>query len=242
MTCDAALDASPYRFDVKTSSTMPLPLAPFFAFVLGVFLAWRSRAETNHDEGVWNFQTQAVALYAALVFAPVAGYFAAFASDWSYAYFIDGRAIPSAISLTLVLVAAGAVVGGFVTGRRALERHAPNELVWLAGAPTAFVVVVFAALHNRFGVDATYEQFVSDFGREPLFTSRLGFAVVWMNSIVVTGAVFTARWLAPRLQPGQTTPQPVLSVPVSPNIGHDGGDEGGDEGGKRFLGRPKTPR
>lgn len=217
---------------------MPLPLAPLVAFIVGVFLAWRSRAEMNHEEGVWNSQTLAVALYAALVFAPAAGYFALFAPDWSFAYVIDGRHVPSAISLAIVLVSASAVVGGFITSRRALERHAPNELVWLAGCPMALVVVAIAALHNRVGISATYEQFVRDFGCEPIFTSRLGFAVAWMNGIIVAGASLTARWLAPSsalvAQPGQTPPVPVPSAPVISTTE--------EEAAKRFLGRPNAPR
>jgi len=213
---------------------MPLALAPLVGFIVGVFLAWRSRAEANHDEGVWNSQTRAVTLYAALVFAPAAGYFAAFAPDWSFAYFIDGRVIPSAVSLALVLVSASAVVGGFITSRRALERHAPNELAWLAGCPLALVVVTIAALHNRVGVDATYEQFVGDFGCEPIFTSRLGFAIAWMDAIVIVGAGLTARWLVPPSQPGQTPPVSVPAPPVILNTD--------DERAKRLLGRPKAPR
>ena len=220
---------------------MPLPLAPFIAFVIGVFLAWRSRAEKTPEDGVWNSQTQAVALYAFLVFAPAAAYFATFASDWSFAYFIDARTVPSAISLTLVLIAAASVVAGFITSRRALERHAPNELAWLAGCPLALVVIAIAALHNRVGIDASYEQFMAGFGCEPIFTSRLGIAVALMNAIVVTGAGLTARWLAPPAphpprssEPGQTAPVPVPPVPVMSNTE--------DEAAKRFLGRPNAPR
>lgn len=213
---------------------MPLPLAPLIAFVIGVSLAWRTRAETSEDDSVWNTPTLAVTLYALFVFAPVAGYFAAFAPDWSLAYLVDGRLFPSALALALVLVAAGAVVGGFVAGRRAIERHAPGELAWLAGCPLAVVLVVVAALYDRLGVDATYDQFVSDFGREPLFTSRLGLAVAWMDGIVAAGAIVTARWLVPNRQPGQTLPPPSRSVPVAPVPE--------EEGAKRFLGRGKAPR
>lgn len=213
---------------------MPLPLAPFIAFAIGVFLAWRSRAETNQDEATWNPQMLAVALYAALVFAPAAGYFAAFATDWSFAYFVDGRLVPSALSLTLVLLSAAAVVGGFVAGRRALARHAPGELAWLAGGPLALVLVAIVAVHDRLGVDATYDRFVSNFGRVPLFTSRLGLAVVWMDGIVASGAVLTARWLAPNRPTGQTPPIPVRSAPVTPVTQ--------DDDPKRFLGRGRPPR
>lgn len=212
---------------------MPVPLAPFIAFAIGVLLAWRARAETNQEESAWNPHMLAVALYAALVFAPAAGYFAAFATDWSFAYFVDGRLVPSALSLALVLLSAAAVVGGFVASRRALERHAPGELAWLAGGPLAIVLVAVVAVHDRLGVDATYDRFVSNFGREPLFTSRLGLAVLWMNGIVAAGAVLTARWLAPSRLPRQTPPIPVRSAPVTPITQDDP---------KRFLGRGRAPR
>lgn len=213
---------------------MPLPLAPFIAFAIGVFLAWKTRTETNESDSLWNAHAAAVALYAALVFAPVAGYFAAFATDWSFAYFIDGRLVPSAISLLLVFVAAGSVVAGFVAGRHALGRHAPGELAWLAGLPLGVALVFVIAMYDRLGVDATYDQFVSNFGREPLFTSRLGLAVVWMDGIAAVGAIITARWLAPNQQPGQTPPVPVRPAPLASVTD--------DDAQRRFLGRGKTPR
>lgn len=217
---------------------MPLPLAPFIAFIIGVFLAWRSRAEMNPNEGVWNYQTHAVTLYAVLVFAPAAGYFAMFAPDWSFAYLIEGRQVPSALSLTIVLASASAVVGGFIASRRALERHAPNELAWLAGCPLALVIIALAALHNRVGIAATYEQFTLEFAREPIFTSRLGFAIAWIDGIIIAGASFTARWLvpssAPPSRPGQTPPLAVPPVPVISTTE--------DDAAKRFLGRPTAPR
>jgi hypothetical protein len=213
---------------------MPLPLAPLIAFTVGVLLAWLSRTETNHDEPLWNDSARAVVLYALFVFAPVTAYFAAFATDWSFAYLVDGRHVPSALSLALVLLAASAVVGGFFAGRRALERRAPSELVWLAGCPVALVLVAVAAAANRLSIDATYDQFANDFGLEPLVTSRLGVALVWMDGIVVAGAVLTARKLAPGEQPRQTAPAPVLAAPV------DQVDHG--EGPARFLGREGTRR
>lgn len=213
---------------------MPIPLAPFIAFAVGVFLAWRSRAETNEDDSLRSAPVRAVVLYATLVFAPVVGYFATFATAWSFAYFVDPRLVPSAISLTLVLLSAVAVVGGFVASRRALIRHAPGELAWLAGGPLTLVLVTIVALHGRLGVDATYERFVGHFGREPLFTSRLGVALVWMDSIVAAGAIVTARWLTPNQAPGQTLPLPVRSAPVTPTPPNDDPT--------RLLGRRKTPR
>lgn len=217
---------------------MPLPLAPLVAFIIGVVLAWRSRAEMNPNDSVWNYQTQAVALYATLVFAPAAGYFAMFAPDWSFAYFIDGRQVPSAISLTIVLISSFAVVGGFISSRRALQRHAPNELAWLAGCPLALIIIALAALHNRVGIAATYEQFTLNYGCEPIFTSRLGFACAWLDGIIVAGASLTARWLVPNVtqasQPGQTALVPPPPVPVISTTEADAA--------KRFLGRINTPR
>lgn len=213
---------------------MPTPLAPLFAFAIGVFLAWRSRAETNAHPSVWNPQVAAVALYASLVFAPATGYFAVFATDWSFAYLVDGRLVPSALSLTIILLGVLALVGGFVAGRHALERHAPSELAWLAGCPLAIVLLVVAALYDRLGVAATYDQFVSNFGREPLFTSRLGLALLWMDGIVAAGAVLTLRWLAPNQPPGQTAPAPVPAAPVVSIAQEDGP--------KRFLGHGRPPR
>ncbi|HVK70903.1 MAG TPA: hypothetical protein VM694_40890 [Polyangium sp.] len=219
---------------------MPAPLAPFFGFALGVLLAWLARFEDSHDErpgaSSWDRPTLAVALYALLVYAPVSAYFAVFAADWSFAYLVDGRAIPSALQLLLVLLDAAAPVLGFLAGRRSLAHRSLAALAWLAALPLAVATIPLVALHARFGIDATYDQVQSDFGTRPLPGSPLGYAVLWMDVILVAGAVFTARTLStidasavlpPR--PGQPTPPVLPSEPLS-------------EEPPRFLGRPRRPR
>ncbi len=213
---------------------MPVTLAPLVGFALGVLLAWLSRTEPSSDEPWRDPSSLAVALYALIVFAPVTAYFAAFAGDWSFAYLIDARRVPSAVSLVLVVLATSALIGGFFAGRKALERRAPNQLAWLAAAPLAITVVVIAALHDRFGVDATYDQFTSDFGRKPLVTSPLGLAVLWMDGIVAAGAVLTARALSPAQRSGQTPPVPIMAATTPPTVP--------DEGPRRLLGQRRPSR
>ncbi|TKD08378.1 hypothetical protein [Polyangium fumosum] len=219
---------------------MPAPLAPLFGFTLGVLLAWLARFEDSLDErpvaSSWDRPTLAVALYALLVYAPVSAYFTVFAADWSFAYLLDGRALPSALQLLLVLLDAAAPVLGFLAGRRALARRSLAALAWLAALPLAAATVPLVALHARFGIDATYDQVQSDFGTRPLPGSPLGYAVLWMDGILVAGAVFTARTLstidasaALPARPGRPAPPVLPSEPPS-------------EEPPRFLGRPRRPR
>ncbi|MDC0747244.1 hypothetical protein [Polyangium mundeleinium] len=218
---------------------MPAPLAPLFGFALGVLLAWLARFEDSPDErgaSSWDRPTLAVALYALLVYAPVSAYFAVFAADWSFAYLVDGRAIPSALQLLLVLLDAAAPVLGFLAGRRALARRSLAALAWLAALPLAAATIPLVALHARFGIDATYDQVQSDFGTRPLPGSPLGYAVLWMDVILVAGAVFTARTLSTidasaelPARPGRPAPPVLPSEPLS-------------EEPPRFLGRPRRPR
>jgi hypothetical protein len=219
---------------------MPAPLAPLLGFTLGVLVAWLARPDDGPDERAVAFAadrpTLAVGLYALLVYAPVSAYFAVFAADWSFAYLVDGRSIPSALLLLLVLLDAAAPVLGFLAGRRALARRSLAALAWLAALPLVVAVLPLVAFHARLGVDATYDQVQSDFGTRPLPGSPLGYAILWMDALLAAGAVFTARTLstierAPHVpaRPGRPSPPVLPSEPIA------------DEP-PRFLGRTRRPR
>src|SRR4051812_6972420 len=104
---------------------MPALLAPFVGFALGVALAWLARAELGRgDERAARARLTIAALYGALVFAPASAWFLIFASDWSLAYLIDGRAVPSALTLCLALLDAASIPAGFLAGRFAIQKRA----------------------------------------------------------------------------------------------------------------------
>ncbi|MRG91946.1 hypothetical protein [Polyangium spumosum] len=223
---------------------MPAPLAPLLGFTLGVLLAWLARPEDGPDErpgaSSWDRPTLAVALYALFLYAPVSAYFAVFAADWSFAYLVDGRAIPSALLLLLVLLDAAAPVLGFLAGRRALARRALPALAWLAALPLLVALLPLVVLHARFGVDASYDQVQSDFGTRPLPGSPLGYAILWMDALLVAGAVFTARTLS-TIEGRGAAPLPLHARPGRPLPEVLPPDPASDEP-PRFLGRTRGPR
>jgi hypothetical protein len=210
---------------------VPAPIAPLLAFALGIVLAWLCRPDADPEAPLWDRPTIAVALYALLVYAPAAAYFLLFAGDWSFAYLVDNRDVPSAVSLLLVLFDAAALVFGFTLGRRALRRRSLAALGWLTLAPMAVAVGFVLVLHRRLGVDATFDQVESDFGLRPLPGSPLGYAILWMDALVVAGAVFTARALG-AIGPGRGAPNPgggFLAPVELPPLATGGGSEGSVE-------------
>jgi len=217
---------------------VPAPLAPLLGFALGVLFAAFGRVDVSESNEGRDHKRIAVALYAALVFAPVCAYFVIFAGDWSFAYLVDSRTIPSAVSLVLLLVDAVAPVLGFLAGQKALASRSLKTLAWLACAPIALSVVALLALHARLGIDATYAEVEADFGKRPLPGSPLGYAILWMDGVLLAGALLTLRTLlwAPPPKPGRTQPpQTQPPTPLPPQVAQD-------DPPKRLLGRGTKPR
>jgi hypothetical protein len=175
---------------------MPAPLAPFIGFALGVAFAWCARDELARSQsaaGIGSRSLVIVTLFATIVFAPIAGYFLAFEADWSYAYLIDTRRIPSALELALVLVDAASVPIGFAVAASYARGRRLAPVLTLGTSPALFVAACIALAAGRFGVQATYTQFHGDFGTRPASGSSLGHALLWMDALLVLGAVWTAR-------------------------------------------------
>lgn len=215
---------------------MPAPLAPLVAFALGVLFAWLARVPVAPDEPAWDRPTLAVSLYALLVYGPVSAYFVVFASDWSFAYLVDGRSVPSAVGLLLVLLDVAALPAGFIVARRAQSRHALAALGWLAGLPLLVTAGTLVGLHARFGIDATYDQVQSDFGIHPLPGSPLGYAILWMDALLAAGAVATTQALTARTTAPLGLPPraPLAPAPPPPP---ERATAATDEPQKRLLGR-----
>jgi len=175
---------------------VPAPLAPLIGFALGVAFAWWARKELGTSPlgaGIGSRSLVIVALFAALVFAPIGAYFLAFEADWSYAYFIDTRRIPSALQLALVLVDAASVPVGFVVGALFAKSGQLVPLLVVAGAPMVFTLSCLAATAGRLGIQATYAQYHGDFGTRPVSGSSLGYALLWMDTLLALGVAWTGR-------------------------------------------------
>lgn len=181
---------------------MPLLLGPLVAIALGAIFAWLGRAEApREDEHAFRARAAVVLAFAALVYAPACAYFPLFAGDWALFYLLDHRDVPSAIELVVIVADAALVVGGFAAGHLAAKRRAPRSIVALAAAPLALSLAAAAALLSRLRIDGTYHQVTSRFGTQPAAGSPLGWAILWMDAMIVAGAVITARALLERPRP-----------------------------------------
>lgn len=173
---------------------MPAFLGPLCGFALGVALAWLAWASAaRRDDSGWGARAAVAALYGALVFAPACAYFLIFASDWSLGYLIDSRTVPSAAGLALALLDAGSVPLGLLAARRALGRRASRAPMLLGVIPAVLAVGLVLALFPRLRVEGTFHQVRSDFGTQPVAGGPLGYAILWMNAVIVGGFAAAVR-------------------------------------------------
>lgn len=190
---------------------MPALIGPLIGFALGVLLAWLARAEAARDDDrSLRARAQVAALFGALVFAPACGYFLVFSGDWARFYLVDGRAVPSALDLVLVVVDAAVVPLGFVAARRAGRRRAYRVLGALGGAPTAAALALVLIFFPKLRVEGTYHQVRGDFGTQPVAGGPLGYAILWMDAMILAGFIVSARALE-----GRAPPRPL--EPTSPD-------------------------
>jgi hypothetical protein len=168
-------------------------------FVLGAALAWLARGEAlRRDDSGWGARAAIAALYGALVYAPACAYFLIFAGDWSLAYVIDSRTIPSAAGLALALLDAAAVPLGLLAARRALGRRSSRAPMLLGVVPAVLAVGLILALFPRLRVEGTFHQVRSDFGTQPVAGGPLGYAILWMNGMIVAGFLTAVRAMSGR--------------------------------------------
>jgi len=189
---------------------MPALLGPLIGFALGVLLAWLARGEAARDDDrSLRARAGIAALFGALVFAPACAYFLIFASDWSRFYLVDGRAVPSALDLVLVLVDAAVVPAGFVAARRAGRRRAYRTIGALGGAPVAVALALVLIFFPKLRIEGTFHQVRGDLGTQPVAGEPLGYAILWMNGMILAGFIVSARALS-----GRSAPRPP--EPASP--------------------------
>lgn len=175
---------------------MPAPFGPLLGFALGVAFAWAAREELAPSQaggGVGSRSLVIVTLFATMVFAPINAYFLAFEADWSYAYFVDTRRIPSALQFALVLLDAASVPVGFVIAASHAKSRKLVALLTLAAPALLIVLVGLGATANRLGIQASYAQFHGDFGTRSIAGSSLGYALLWMDTLLLLGVAWTGR-------------------------------------------------
>jgi hypothetical protein len=198
---------------------MPAFLGPLVGFALGVALAWLAREEAARaDDRRLGARGVIAALYGALVFAPAAAYFLVFAGDWSYAYLLDSRAVPSAIELGLVILDAASVPLGFLAARRAGR---DLRLTAALGAlPAAISAGAALALYPKLRIAGTFHQVKGDFGTQPVAGSPTGWAILWMGALALAGFAIAARAMSSRDR--RAPPQPAEPEPRRAFLGQRG--------------------
>lgn len=175
---------------------MPAPLGPLVGLALGALFAWFASDGANRGKASLTVAPLAlVALFALLVFTPVAGYFIAFAPDWSYAYLIDASRRLGALHIIVLLADIASVPIGFAFALRGVRTTFSPVLVRLLGLPLLGASVFVAVFLPRLSVEATYAQFHGDFGTRPAAGGPLGYALIWSTLILAAGATWTAHSL-----------------------------------------------
>jgi hypothetical protein len=176
---------------------MPMLLAVFAGFFLGVAYAWLARAELGRVDApiVATRPFNVVVGFATLVYAPIVGYFVAFHGDWAYGYTAPWHKVPSAVDLALVLLAGSSVLFGLAASAHAARARRLTIVGWLAVAP----VVGFAAAvvwgAPRLAVSATYAQYHGAFGVVGIGSSALGKGILVMAPVLALGIAWTVRGL-----------------------------------------------
>lgn len=176
---------------------MPAFIAPLVGTGIGVGFA-AAASDTlarGQGSGATSRVLIVVAVFSLLIFAPLCGYFLAFSPDWSYAYLIDSKRLPSALDLSLVLVDAASIPLGFAIAARRARLRQVNAALQLLGPLCVLCVLALIILFPRLSVLGTYAQFHGDFGTRSVFHSSLGYAMVWLNGVLIGSVIWTARKL-----------------------------------------------
>jgi len=153
------------------------------AFALGASFSRVAQGEIARSEGpLLASRTMAVvAGFAAFVYLPVMGYFAAFHGDWAYLYFVNWQTVPSAVDLAFVLLGAVLVPMGFAAGVafiRTRQSRAAGAISVLVGLPVGLAALLAIVFLRRLAVSASAAQYAGGFGVEPIASSTLGKGVL----------------------------------------------------------------
>lgn len=197
---------------------VPAPLGPLVGFSIGVLLAWSGWSRRKVEAAPWpswSRDDRLIALFATLVFAPICAYFIVFAADWSLAYVVDSRAIPSAIGLLLVVTDAISVMAGAEIARRLARRGALSVAAALASAALAPALLFALLFRARLAIEGTFHQVHSDFGTLPVAGGPLGYALLWMALLLAAGLALTVRLLRADPRPPPSPTAHVVDAPAS---------------------------
>jgi hypothetical protein len=183
---------------------MPLLIAPWVGLLFGALFAWTAREDLARSErGPLASAALVLTLaFGLLIHGPVAGYFLAYAPDWSVAYLIDSQRLPTFVDMiSLLLTAASPTIGYLLSIAPASRREGAVLLRgWLP--LLVLVVAVTIALGPRLGTEGNYAQYRGSFGTRSVAGGGLGMSLLWMNTVLFCSVGWVAKSLR---QLGQRT-------------------------------------
>ena len=188
---------------------MPLVVAPLVAFALGALLGFAlGLPERGAD---LRFGRAVAAWFAVLGFAPVPAYFAWSVPSWSFAYFVNGDHVPSAVSLAAVALAAAFVVVGFEVAQRAIADERPRAALGAGFASAALAMLLVAMLARRLWLVGSYAEVTGGFAVPSLATTSTGIAVLGLDGLLGL-ALWTA--LSALRAPSSARAKPPPAMPL----------------------------
>ena len=172
---------------------MPIPLSLWIGLLLGLASARAAHGllARSNNSAVSSPAFVVISTFGLLVFAPIVGFTIALAPDWACAYLVDSQRLPAASETLFVLVAALSVPLGFIWGAAASTRRRWNILTRRITLVAIALVTTGAPLLPRLTVQATYAQFHGDFGIRPISGTELGYALLWMFTILGIATTWT---------------------------------------------------
>lgn len=168
---------------------MPAPFALLLGFLVGMTLAWLARLELSRSEvPLLLARPFLIAVgWAAVLFGPVVGYFAARHGDWNYLYLVRWSRVPSAVDLALVMLAVALVPIGFAVATPWAVAKQSTRYAVACAVVAAVMLVAVAVFARRLGTSGTFTQYHGGFGTLPIGRSPLGRAVLLSWAVLLAG-------------------------------------------------------
>lgn len=143
-------------------------------------------------DGVWAQPAILfVAVFVALIRAPMALYLHVAHPDWSWLYLLDSRKVPGLLVVSVVAACAGATLGGYYGGVRLVRLGKERILLGVVAGLGLAVFLTILLLGGRLARYGSYAQFHAH-RTLPLFDVKLGWVLLLLLIGLAVGTVLTS--------------------------------------------------